>query len=88
MDGGVLGYLTAAGSLGGQKRKRKTPTRIWYMFYGKLSVKQTVPRAGRLVLQLHPTLDLLHRGPVRSSVRIPKQQSAVQWVLLLGMVQE
>ena len=32
------------------------------MFYGKSSVKQTGLQAGQSVLQLHPALDLLHRG--------------------------
>ena len=36
---------------------------VWYIFYGKLSVNQMGPQAGRAVLQLHPALDLLHRGP-------------------------
>ena len=38
------------------------------MFYVKLPIKQTGPRAGRVVLQLHLALDLLHRSPVCKSV--------------------
>ena len=58
------------------------------MFYGKSSVKQTGPRAGRAVLQLHPALRLLHRGPVRLSTRMPQRRPTVHWVLLLGTVKE
>ena len=69
MDGGVLGYPTVAGSSGGRKRKRETPTGGgWYRFYGKLSVNHKVLQAGQAVLQLHPALDLFHRRPVRTSV--------------------
>ena len=41
---------------------------VWYRFYGKSSIKQTVPRAGQAVLQLHPALDLIRHGPVRKSM--------------------
>ena len=54
------------------------------MFYGKLPIKQTVPWANRAVLQLHPALNLLHRGPVHTSVQMPQQRPTVHWVLLLG----
>ena len=54
------------------------------MFYGKSYAKQTDPQAGRAVLQLHPALDLLHRGPVRSSVQMLQLWPEVQRVLLLG----
>ena len=37
-------------------------------------------------LQLHPELDLLHHGPVQSSVQMPQRRTAVHWVLLLGKV--
>ena len=40
------------------------------MLYGKLSVKQTGLQAGQAVLQLHPALDLLHHGPVFTSLQI------------------
>ena len=56
------------------------------MFYGKSSVKQTGPQAGRAVLQLRRVLDLLHFVPVRVSVQIPQCWTAVNWVLLLGTV--
>ena len=82
----MSGYTMAAGSPGGQKRKGETPMGGWYMFNGKSSVHQTGPQASRVVLQLHPELDLLHPGPVRASVRIPQRQLAVHWVLLLETV--
>ena len=53
------------------------------MFYSKL-LKPTVPRDGRVVLQLHPELDLLHHGPVSASVRILQRWTAVHRVLLMG----
>ena len=56
------------------------------MFYGKSFVKQTGLQAGRLVLQLHPALDLLHCVPILLSVQMPQIQTAVHWVLLLGSV--
>ena len=56
------------------------------MFYGESSIKQTGPQASRDVLQLHPALDLLHRGLARSSVKMRENQPAVHWVLLLGPV--
>ena len=40
------------------------------MIYGKLSVKQMGLRAVRAVLQLHPAINLLHRGPVCKSVQM------------------
>ena len=88
MDGGVSGYSTAASSSGGKKRKGETPRGGggWYMLYGKFSVYHTSLRAGRAVLQLHPALDLLHCGPVRSSVRVPQRRPEVHWFLLLGLV--
>ena len=51
-----------------KKGKEKLLQGGWYMFYGKSSVKQTGPQAGREVLQLHPALVLLHCGPVPLSV--------------------
>ena len=42
---------------------------FWYGFYGK-SFQPTDSRDGRAVLQLHPTLDLLHHGPVREGVQV------------------
>ena len=56
---------------------------VWYWFYGK-SLNQTGPKAGQEVLQLHPILELLHHGPVRSSVQITQLRPEVHWVLLLG----
>ena len=56
------------------------------MFYGKLYVNQTGPQAIQTVLQLHPSLDLLHRGPIRWSVQIPQCQPLVHWVIVLGPV--
>ena len=56
------------------------------MFYGKSSVQQTGLRAGRVLLQLHPALDLLHCRPVRSSVRMPQHRPEAHRVLLLGLV--
>ena len=38
--------------------------------YGKSS-KPTGPRDGRVVLQLHPALDLLNHRPVSSGVQMP-----------------
>ena len=38
------------------------------------------------MLHLHPSLDLLHRGPVRLGVQILQRRPAVHWVLLLGPV--
>ena len=62
--------------------------RVWYRLYGKLSVYQTGPRAGQEVLQLHPSLDMIHNGPVLQSVQVPERRPAVHGVLLLGSVQE
>ena len=56
------------------------------MFYSKWSIKQTGPRAGQAVLQLHLALELLHRGPVRASVQITQFRPPVHWVLLLGLM--
>ena len=56
------------------------------MFYGKLSLKQEGLRASQLVLQFHQALNLLHHGPVRSSVQMPHFQPEVHRVLLLGTV--
>ena len=56
------------------------------MFYGKSYVQQTGPQAGREVLQFHPALEMLHHGPVRQGVRVPKRRPAVHWVLLLEPV--
>ena len=86
MAGGVSGYPTAASSSGGRKRKEETPMGGWYMFYGKSSVQHTGPQAGRAVLQLHLSLDLLHHGPVRQGMQVPKRRPIVHWVLLLGLV--
>ena len=86
MAGGVSGYSTAAGSSGGRKRKGETPTGGCYRFYSKSYVYQTGLRAGQLVLQLHPALDRLRRGPIRQGVQVPKRRPKVHWVLLLGPV--
>ena len=43
-----------------KKEGRNSYGGVWYRFYGKSPNKQTGPRAGRAVLQLHPELDLLH----------------------------
>ena len=83
MTGGVSRLATAAGPSGEQKRKGETPTGGWYSFYGKYS-EPTVQRHGRAVLQLHPTFDLLHNGPVHKGVRMYKRREAVHEVLLLG----
>ena len=56
------------------------------MFYGKLSVKQTGLQAGGAVLQLHLALNLIHRGPARSSVQVMQRRTAVHFVLLLRPV--
>ena len=56
------------------------------MFYDNSSIKQMGPQSGRSVLQLHPALNLLHRGPVRSSMQVLKRRPTVHWVLLLGPV--
>ena len=59
---------------GGRATKRaKTEGRntyggVFYRFYCKYTNKYTVPIAGQVVLQLHPALNLLHHGPVRSRV--------------------
>ena len=66
-----------------KKEGRKSYGGVWYWLYGKLP-KQTGPRAGRAVLQLHLALDLLHHGPVRSRVRMPQRRTAVYGVLLMG----
>ena len=58
------------------------------MFYGKSSVCQMGLRDGRAVLQLHPSLDLLHHKPVRQGVRVLERRPTVHGVLLLGAVQE
>ena len=86
MAGGVSGYSTAAASFEGQKRKRENPTGVWYMFYGKSSVKQMGLQDGQAVLQFHPELNLLHRGTVRASMKMPQRRPAVHWVILLGPV--
>ena len=41
-----------------------------------------------MVLQLHPALNLLHHGPICQGVQVLEHRTAVQWVLLLGTVQE
>ena len=56
---------------------------VWYWFYG-MSLEQTGPRDGRLVLKLHPALDLLHHGPIRKSVQMLQRWAAVNRVLLMG----
>ena len=56
------------------------------MLYGKSSINQAGLQAGRAVLQLHLALDLIHRGPIRSSVQILQRRPAVHRVLLLGPV--
>ena len=57
---------------------------VWYMFYGKSSVKQTGPQVGHAVLQLHPALDLLYHGPVCASMQMPQLRMTVYRGLLLG----
>ena len=87
MAGGMPGYPTAAGSLGGRKRKKVILMGGgWYMFYGKLSVKQMGPRSSQVVLHLHLMINLLHHGTVCLSMRIPQRQPAVYWVILMGTV--
>ena len=88
MAGGVSGYPTMAGSLGGQKRKGETPTEGggWYKFYSKSYFCQTVPRASQAVLQLHPAHDLLHQGPILQGIHVPERRPTVHWVLLLGLM--
>ena len=66
-----------------KKEGRNSYGGVWYKFYGKL-LKPTGPRYGRAVLQLHPSLDLIHHRPVRAGVRMPKRREAVHWVPLLG----
>ena len=83
MASGVSRSTTAAGPLGGQKRKGETPTGVWYCFDGE-SPKPTGLRDSQAVLQLHPALDLLHHEPVRASVQMPLSLPAVHWVLLMG----
>ena len=56
------------------------------MFYGKSSVLQTGPQSDRVVLQLHPKLDLIHHKHVLQGVQVPKIRPTVHWVLLLGPV--
>ena len=88
MAGGVPGYLTADGSVGGKKCKVETP-RVgggWYRFYGNFPVYQTGPRSGQAVLHLHPSLDLLHRRPIRKGVQVPKRRLTVHMVILLEPV--
>ena len=58
----------------------------WYMLYGKSSVQKTGPQAGRVVLQLYPALNLIHRRPVHSSVQRPQRRPEVHWALLMGPV--
>ena len=45
-----------------KKEGRNSYGEVWYKFYRK-SLKPTGPRYGRVVMQLHPSLDLLHHGP-------------------------
>ena len=53
----------------GKKGREKLLRGVWYCFYGE-SPQQTGPGDGRVVLQLHPALDLLHHGPVRKGVQV------------------
>ena len=56
------------------------------MLHIKFTIKHTDLQFHQAVLQLHLALDLLHRGPVRLSVQVPKRRPTVHWVLLLGPV--
>ena len=60
----------------------------WYRLYGKSSVYQTGPRAGRAVMQIHPALELLHHGPICEGVQEPELWLEVHGVILLVVVQE
>ena len=48
-----------------KKEGRNSYGGVWYWFYNKSPNKQAGLRAVQLVLQLHPSLNLLHHGPVR-----------------------
>ena len=54
-----------------KKEGRNSYEGFWYRFYGKL-LKPTGPRDSRAVLQMHPSIDLLHHGPVSEGVQMPK----------------
>ena len=88
MAGGVLDYLTAAGSSGWRKRKVETPMEGWYKFYGKSLVYHMGLQSGQAVLQLHPALDLIHHRTVRQGVQVPEFRVTLHRVLLLVAVQE
>ena len=69
-----------------KKEGRNSYGGFWYMFLGKFPIMHTGPRAGRVVLQLHLALNVLHRGPFCASVQMPQRRTTVHWVLLLGPV--
>ena len=37
---------------------------------------------------MHPSLNMLHHGPVHQGVRVAQRRRTVNWVILLGPVQE
>ena len=53
----------------GEKGRKKFLQGVRYCFYSE-SPKLKGLRDGREVLQLHPSLDLLHIGPVREGVQM------------------